>query len=107
MCSAMGLPAEASSARPDSPDQCWRSTCNRHTHSPPIPPLHTPSHPATHLVPEARVEEVQPLIAMALNGAVIIGIDTDEVLEKIHFPTGRVNEGVGIAVSLPNTDTDA
>ena len=54
-----------------------------------------------------RVEEVQPLIAMALNGAVVVGPDTVEVLEKIRFPTGRVDEGVGVDVSLTVADTDA
>lgn len=54
-----------------------------------------------------RLAEVQPLIAMALNGAVVVGPDTEEVLEKIHFPTGRVDEGVGVDVSLADADTDA
>ena len=54
-----------------------------------------------------RVDEVQPLIAMALNGAVVVGPDTEEVLEKIGFPAGRVDEGVGVDVSLIDADTDA
>lgn len=54
-----------------------------------------------------RVEEVQPLVAMALNGAVIVGSDTEEVLEKIRFPPGQVDEGVGVDVSLSDADNDA
>ena len=54
-----------------------------------------------------RLEEVQPLIAMALSGAVIVGPDTEEVLEKICFPMGGADEGVGVDVSLTDVDTDA
>lgn len=56
---------------------------------------------ATDLSLAPTLTEAQPLIALALSGAVVVGTHTEEVLEKLHFPTAFVNEGIGIDIDVP------
>jgi hypothetical protein len=51
-----------------------------------------------------RLEEVQPFIALALNNAVVVSTDTEEVLENMRFVAGQVLEGVGISINTPMPD---
>jgi ATP-dependent DNA helicase PIF1 len=59
---------------------------------------------ATELSLAARLEEVQPFIALALNNAVVVSPDTEEVLEKLQFPHGNVLEGSGVNINVPIPD---
>lgn len=46
--------------------------------------------------------DAQPIIALALSGAVLVGTNTEEVLESLRFPTALVQEGVGIDFEIPS-----
>lgn len=51
---------------------------------------------ATELSVAPMLQEARPAIAVALNGAVVVGFDTEEFLGQMGFPADRVEEGVGI-----------
>lgn len=59
---------------------------------------------ATELSLAPRLEEVQPFIALALNNAVVVSPDNEEVLGNIQFPPGHVLEGSGVSMKIPMPD---
>lgn len=51
---------------------------------------------ATDLSVAPLLNEARLAVALALNGAVLVGYDTEEFLEQMQFPAGLVEEGVGV-----------